>query len=835
MTTLFDLFDSKAHFKSNRTALSMRVGLREDVWSYTRTRRTIDGTASRLMNDHGFRRGDRVMIHAPNTPASVAALYGVMRAGLIAVPMDIDAAPDFLDKVGRSTQARAVLGVRQSPDLKDVPFIPIETLTAEVEDPETTRPDASQIAEIVFTSGTTGAAKGVVLTHGNLSADVTSILPIVPKNDVLSLLSMLPLSHMFEQTVGLAMPLLLGGSVHYSASRRSQAVQRALARHKITCMVVVPQMLELMYDRLERAANDRNRWPDWDAAISFGGNLPFWLRRRLFHSAIDGLGGHLSFFMVGGAPLPPKIARGWEAIGIRVMEGYGATECAPVIASNTITDRRPGSIGRALPGVDVRLSTEGEVQVRGGNVTSGYWKDDKSSAEAFTSDGWFRTGDLAQMDASGRLTLKGRLKDMIPLSSGMNVYPEDVENVLVENPGIDEVTVVGLPDDLGNIHVHAVLCSHLSDDELAASIQQANSKLADFQHIANFTRWSFGELPRTQLLKVKRSQVRDILMKVTAPPTKPSLSFDGDPLKTLVSNISKRPQCEFTDDSDLRLDLGLDSLSMVELASSIELDLGVSVDETDLGELATFGDLVELVGDPGNARDETPLPLWPLAPAAQTARKLLQFGLIFPLVRLFARPFRTLGVEKIQVAGKPCLLVANHASHFDTLSILRALPSDLRNRLAIAAADDYFFRTSLAAKTLGLCLNAFPFSRIGNIRTSLEHCGDLVDAGWSILIYPEGTRSPDGKLLPFKPGIGLLATGLKVPVVPLAVFGGSEILPKGKSFPRPAPASVTFGEPLVFPKDCSPSEITEALETSVATLMAMQNSAKTNAEKGIST
>ncbi|WP_068115897.1 AMP-binding protein [Tropicimonas marinistellae] len=823
MTSIFDLFDAEPHFGTDRLALSMRMGLREERWSYAEYRTGVNSIAEFLLKERGLSPGDRVLLRVPNSPRAALALHGIMRAGLVAVPIDTGSTAGFVDEVARLTDARLWIGGGPGTDRQDGATIALAELPTEGAGAPSGRPKADDLAEIVFTSGTTGAPKGVMLTHRNLAANVQAILSVVPSDEPLRLLSVLPLSHMFEQTVGLGMPLLLGGSVYYAAARNSVVIRRALKRHKITTMLLVPQMLELMMVGIEREARARGGWPGWDASVQFAGRLPLPVRRLIFRRVIGELGGHFSFFMCGGAHLPPELHKAWEAVGIRILQGYGATECSPVIASNTLLDRNPGSVGRALPGVDLRCDDAGEIQVRGGSVFKGYWQNTDATRDAFTEDGWFRTGDLAEVDGSGRITLRGRQKDMIALPTGMNVFPEDVEEALTAAGGsgdVGEVAVVGAADAQGNLHVHAVFCTELDDAALEIAVRKANSELADHQRITGYSRWHGNSLPRTALRKLKRKAIEEALATGAADDGTDAADRSADPLLHAVAAICKVPAASIRDDSDLRLDLGFDSLKLVELAGVIELEMGAAIDEGQLSEINKYSDLADAVGMPASAGQMPYPPVWPRSHFAGKIRRRFQAALVFPALRLAATRFTVAGLEVFETIEGPCLFIGNHNSHVDTLSILRALPGPRRTRTAVAAAADYFFGNKIAAMAGALALNLFPFSRGGNIRQSLEYCGDLVDENWSILVYPEGTRSPTGELLPFKPGVAFLATGLKVPIVPICVLGGFQILPKGQSFPKRHPVSVTFGAPIRVDADAPIETVTRMLEDRVRELVA---------------
>jgi long-chain acyl-CoA synthetase len=346
-----------------------------------------------------------------------------------------------------------------------------------------------------------------------------------------------------------------------------------------------------------------------------------------------------------------------------------------------------------------------------------------------------------------------------------------------------------------------------------------NSALASHQRITGYTLWA-EEFPKTALQKVKRKELKAALAGTAGPAGSAPVADPVGLAGRLLRNVIRTNPGEIGSETRLDADLGLDSLGRVELAAEIERATGRDVPEDAVTRLVTAGDLAALLAQPGAPATPMPFPLWPRSPAMAAVRRVLQPPVLFLPHRLFARPYRVTGTERIARVDGPVLFVANHASHADTLAILRALPARLRTRTAVAAAADYFFSSRVAALVAPAILCAFPFSREGRVRESLEACGRLADEGWSILIYPEGTRSPDGRLLPFKSGIGLLSTGLGLPVVPMAVTGGAALLPKGASWPRRAAVDVRFGSPVTLPPGMSPAEATALLRRLVEDLLA---------------
>lgn len=829
METLVDLLERSADEHGERPALTMRAGLREDVWSYRRLAAAADALAAHLVDELRIEPGARVVLLGPSSPQLAAAIFGVLRAGLVLVPLDPMAMPDTIERVLERTGAEVLIdGTGRAPtaprvlDLCALPFDSGRRCAAP-------GPVPTDPAEIVFTSGTTGRPKGVVLTHGNVVANVRSARAALQPTADYRLLSVLPLSHMFEQTAGLFLPLRVGASVHYPVSRQSAVILKTLRRHRITAMAVVPQVLELLLAGIEQEIDRRGARGRWTAAHRIASHVPVAARRLLFHAVHRQLGGHLALFVSGGAALDAGVAAAWERMGVTVLEGYGATECSPSIASNTSAARRAGSVGRPVPGVEVRIGAEGEVQVRGANVTPGYWRDDDATHAAFTGDGWYRTGDLGELDPDGFLHLRGRLGDMIVLASGLNVHPEDVEAELAREPAVSDCAVVGAGDARGAARVHAVVVPTQretapggdADQRVAQAVRSANRRLASHQRIAAFTVWE-GELPRTSMQKLRRREIAASLEsgRRTAPSApRPVPGADrATRLHAVLGDLTPSGRT-IEPGSDLVLDLGLDSLARVELAVRLERELGLSLEDGDLARALTVGDLERLVVEGQTGAPGQPFPDWALRSPVRATRLVLQRALLFPALALVCRPFHVEGREHLELLAGPALLIPNHCSHLDTPSILRALSGRLRSRVAVAAAADYFFRTRPLAIAMPLLLNAFPFSREGSVRSSLERCGDLVDGGWSVLVYPEGTRSTTGRLQPFRSGIGLLATDLHVAVVPIGIEGTHALLPKGRGRPRRGPVTVRIGVPLVLDRSLSPPEATTMLHEAVARLL----------------
>jgi long-chain acyl-CoA synthetase len=514
MQTLVDLLAQSANRHGAATAVTLH-GRAPWTWSYAelweQSRR-----AAAYLRGNGVAKGDRVLFWGTNRPEWVAAFFGAQLLGAVAVPLDLRSNEDLLSAIEAETEPRhIVLGSEQAAGLKGthVPSTELETLRERLVefapidvDRNLVGPD--DIAELVFTSGTTGHPKGVILTHRNIVANTKSGAIAIPPKPTNRVLSLLPLSHMFEQTTGLFMPLSGGSSITYVSSLRPDNIFNAMSATHTTNMGCVPQILELFRDGILREVRKQGRERPFQLLRRVAAWLPMALRRRLFRQVHQRMGGAFEFFVSGGAHLDPALARWWEALGFKVVQGYGMTEAAPVVACHTVEHRDPFSVGRPLSGVEVTVAEDGELLVRGENVTQGYWQNPQATAEAF-EDGWYKTGDLGAFDRAGCLHLRGRKKNMIVLANGMNVYPEDVEHVLTQDPRVKDAVVLGKTSGQ-DVTVHAVLLGTVTEDA-AAIIKAANARLQPYQQIRGHTLWPDETFPMTPTLKVKRAEVAEAI------------------------------------------------------------------------------------------------------------------------------------------------------------------------------------------------------------------------------------------------------------------------------------------------------------------------------------
>ena len=813
--TLIDFFHDLA--SSRGDFLVHDDGFRTRTFSYADVAGAARGFAARL-HAEGIRPADKVVFFSENRPEWIVAFWGCLLAGVVVVPIDYRSSPDFLGRVAAIVSARLVLIGQDVPAIADPAGAPVWRLqeltwTDGVPPPVTIA--RSDIAEIIFTSGATAEPKGVVITHANILANIVPVerevlkyrkwgRPFFP----LRFLNLLPLSHLFGQAMATFIPPMLPGVVVFMRGYNPAEIVSQIKSRRISVLVSVPKILEVLREYAGRLGGQVTpRQGAKNALVRIGQR---WWNYRRIHRA---LGLKFWAFVVGAAPLEGELEAFWGELGFAVIQGYGLTETAPIVTLNHPFGTRRGSVGKAIAGVEIRIAGDGEILVRGENVTQGYFGAAEETAHAF-QDGWFHTGDVGELAADGQLFIRGRKKEMIVTPEGLNVFPEDVERVINQIPGVRDSAVVGISSQSGgNERVHAVLVleSSTSADEV---VRLANGELGDAQKIRQAHVWPELELPRTEgTRKLKRAAIRDWVRSGSAPRVAVA---GGDRLNALVAKYAGRGDLAPTATLD---ELGLSSLERVELMVALEdtfqtrIDEGAYAGARNLADLRTLVDQAATAGTtagPGHPSEPVKFPAWNRSWAARTVRRASLPTWILPLGRLFAW-MRVEGRQHLASIDSPVVFAANHQSHLDLPMILAALPPRLRYRVAPAMAKEFFkahffpeqygrrawFTNSLNYYLAALFFNAFPLpQREAGARQTLRYIGDVLEDGFSVLIFPEGRRSDDGQIDRFRPGIGMIGSRLGVPVVPVRVEGLDRVLHHTWKMARPGRIRIAFGEPL---------------------------------------
>ena len=825
METLIDFFDR--YIRGRSEALVYDDGFRR--WSYThdQLRATAEACARRLA-DAGLHAGDRLLIWSDSRPEWVAAFWGCTLCGVAVIPVDASASPALVGRIITAAEPRGILlgdGVSREdvPSsvfvwyLREIRWIdasgtPASHAGAEARsDSGRGSVDPDTVAEIVFTSGTTGEPKGVVLTHRNILANIRPVerealayrrylWPFRP----IRFLSLLPLSHMFGQALAMFFPPLVNGATVFMTGYNPDHIVEQVRRHRITLVVTVPRVLDMLRGRIRQLA------PRCATPEPVERSLPARLWR--YRDAHRLFGWRFCGFVLGGAQLDLSLEEFWRRIGYAVVQGYGLTETAPIVAWNHPFKAKHGTVGRPLEGVEVRLADDGEILVKGPTVTRGYLNAPEETRSALEG-GWFHTGDIGAFDDSGHLVIRGRKKDVIATSEGLKVFPGDVERVLAGVPGVTEAAVVGRRVNHSE-QVHAVLVLQAHADP-AAVVRDANAKLERHQRIRDFSVWTRGGLPRTEpMRKLKRFEIRR-WVEDGEPSRGQQLPGPMDDVERLVLKYAKDRIIQ----ADTTLDeLGLTSLDRVELTMALEDQARVTLNEAAVGEARTVGDLRRLTqqaAETGAAPASFSFPSWNRWRVIQLVRNISQRAWILPLAGLFLR-LRVDGREHLDALVGPVVLASNHQSHFDTPVILKALPGRWRRAIAVAMAKEYFdahffpehhtVRARLTTRAIYYLVtfffNAFPLpQKEPGARRTLRYMGELVTEGFSILIFPEGHRTERGEIDVFQPGVGILGSKLRLPVVPIRLEGVERVLHHTWRWPRRGNVRVSIGAPLVLEGD----------------------------------
>jgi long-chain acyl-CoA synthetase len=812
MDNLLDFFDR--YVRGSAQALIYDDGLRR--WSYSGDQlRAASESFSQRLAEGGLQPGDRVLIWGANRPEWVAAFWGCVLRGLTVIPCDENAPARSIRRIVTFTQARGLIVDDELYGLLDerppftARFRDIDWLA--IARPQTSTrasvaPEA--IAEIVFTSGTTGDPKGVLITHRNILANIVPMETVAARYRAavvvvrpLRFLELLPLSHMFGQALAIFLPRLVGASTIFMRGHHPAEIARQIRRHHVTLAVMIPRSLEMMRSHLRQRASSCAEPPPQPTPL-----LQRWWRHRDAHRLF---GWKFLGFVIGGAALDRELEEYWRRLGFAVIQGYGLTETAPIVALNEPFKMVHGTVGKPLEGVEVKIAADGEVLVRGPAVTPGYVGGSPGAESAFEG-GWFHTGDIGSFDTSGSLRIHGRKKDEIVTAAGLHVFPEDVEQVLESIDGVVEAAVVG--EGAHRERVHAVLIARAGADP-AAIVRDANIRLASHQRIQGFSVWPWARLPRTQSLgKLRRHDVARWVAQGVAPPEPEPATTD--PVERFLARLAKGSLT-----GSMQLDaLGVGSLDRIELSMAIAERSGGDVTDAAIAACKTVDDLRRLAvtaASVPSAGEAGAFATWAAGWPATAIRNASQRTWILPLAGWFLRR-RVEGLQHLDGLKGPVIFAANHQSHLDTPAILLSLPARWRRRVAVTMAREFFdahfapaqygLTRRLVVGTLyrlaALFFHGIPLAQSGaGASGTLRYLGELVSGGWSIILYPEGHRTESGEIKPFQPGIAMMATRLTLPVVPVRLEGLDRVLHQHRHWPRRGDVRIAFGAPIMLEGD----------------------------------
>ncbi len=840
--TLLDIF-GRFEGLGEREAIRFSTDFRSSRYSY-RELLLSAGAYGEFLSSLDLVEGDRILLWSENCPEWIFAFWGAVSRGFQIVPIDPGSSAQFAARVSDQAGCKLNLVGERMPDLPGA--VPTRRLPRPSELPATMplrrRASPEDVAEIIFTSGATGTPKGILHRHRSLASNLSPFeaefrryrylaAPFQP----IRILCLLPLSHLFGQSMGLFLPPLLGGSVVLASSLVPGRVIEVVQRERVSVLVLVPRILEQLTSLLELDRDGKRFEPHFRHLLAV---IERWWHFRSIHRR---LGWKFWAIVSGGASLSTELEAAWAEIGILVVQGYGLTEAGPVISVNHPFRARRGSLGRILGGQELRLAENGEIQVRGSNVSLEYLEGGELHRAGSEQD-WLPTGDVGELDDQGNLYFKGRKKDVIVTAEGLNVHPEDVETALSAEPGVREAAAVGIDSGRGD-EVHAVLVLADRSVDPAEVVRSANRHLERSQRIQHWTVWEQAELPRTSsTFKLRRHAIREAIERGGPPSRPPSTAQTAS---ALLARLSARPAGELQEEERLDEDLGLSSLDRIELLQDLERVSGRRLDETEFAHLQSVGDVERwLEGSGARAVGRRPdpresvitqltMPRWATRLPARLLRSTTQRLVIQPLIRHFL-PLEVDGLERLARLGEtPVILAANHQSHLDAVALGAALPRQWRLRLAPAMQMERFaahfsprgrpLRLRLAAHTQYLlaCLlfNTYPLPQSGAaFRSVLRYTGSLIDRGYCPLVFPEGRRTEDGRIHTFRPGVALMARELGVSIVPVRIEGLFEVLPSTRHWPERRPVWIGFGTPLRPLSAESPEETARRLRERIVDL-----------------
>ena len=888
MPTFYDRFVECAERWPQNVAVEVQTAQGVESHTYAELRQMAESFAAWLV-ERGTQPGSRIAILADNHPRWLAGYLGIIAAGGTAVPLDTAYHADQITKLLRDSGAvllvcdqkhwqiadgavagseveivlthsglrpdgRAGAPVPTRANFDDIFASPAARFAPIPRSPE-------DVASLLYTSGTTADPKGVMLTHANLLAEADAVFAWAHIGPGDAILGVLPLFHVLSQMANLLLPLVSGARAVFLSTLNTTELLRALRERKITAFAVVPQFFYLIHERIFKEIQQRRFLLRFAFRLMtrinaftrrFGVNLG-----RLFFGKIHDLfGRQMRFLVTGGSRFDPQIGRDFYKLGIDVLQAYGLTETCGGAFVNSPGDNVIGSVGKALQGVEGKIidpqpsddgsPASGEILIRGPIVMKGYWNRRDATADVL-KDGWLYTGDLGYFDARGNLFITGRKKDVIILSNGKNVYPEEIEAHYLQSPFVKEICVMGMEGVAGTDKLYAVIVPNFevlrerkvvnAKEVIRFDVEGLSAKLASTKRISGYEIWP-DDLPRTTTRKLKRFEIAKRAKAGTGAgegevaAAKPLTEEEKSWLEQAGIQRALKIIREYSTTSletirpgdNLELDLGLDSMRRVELLVALEQELGGDVEESQLANIYTVRELVDAVrtsaapGPDKNVRPTRAFAGWSAvlredpteagALAITKPRPVLD-PIIFSVTTIFKLFWKTVsrldvqGLENLPKQG-PYLLCSNHQSLLDPVGLAASLPFWALKRMFAVGTSEIFGGGIMTqvAKLMRVVVvdpdaNLVPAMRAGAY--GLRH-------GMALILYPEGERSIDGTPKTFKKGAAILSLHLQVPIVPIAIDGFHDAWPRGKSFQKFAHLKIKIGQPLAPPPENEASE-----------------------------
>ncbi len=855
----------------DRVCLQIKKGLVWETWTYGQAEDLSLRIGAFLINE-GFKKGDFAGLCLENRPEWPIIYLGIMAAGMICVPLDPQLTEQEIENLINDCSAKIIFVSNAVFQAKNIDKLKtglnkIVILDLDIEKgrllgskqvkstsaegiawPEAFPEDA---ASLIYTSGTTAKPKGVILTHKNFCSNFQSIDKLKLFSDKDNFISVLPLHHAFPFMVMLITPLFSRARITYTSSLRSDELLDLMRETGVTVLVGVPQLFTLFYANI---SEKMKQTPFLLKVPLFWLVEIFWQIRRLSGINLNKLvlakihrpfGEALRFFACGGAKLNEEAARFLAKAGFTILEGYGLTETSPVVTFNPLKRQKIGSVGRVVPDVELKIDNPdargmGEVAIKGPNVMKGYYNRPDETLSVLR-DGWFYSGDLGYIDKDGYLYITGRKKEVIVLSSGKNIYPEEVESHYAKSPFIKEICVLGVgtveEERLAAVVVpDADYCRQAGEVDLNSVIkwelENLSEGLASYKRIKGYIITREG-LARTPLGKIKRYEVRnkylDELRGIKLKEVTEEIPATDEDLRLLSSGSGRKViealhkytklERQISTTDHIELDLGIDSLGRVELIIALEQALNIRIPNELMAKVFTVKELILGIEGlvPGGGIQREPVTqaksqtLWNellnedppqeiikkvnLAPNRMTILGMLLFAEFLHLLFKAIWSLKVSGTENIPKTGK-CILCVNHGRYLDAFIVEAAMPAGLRKGLFFVGFRAYFEQPLI--RNIIKYIRVIPIDPGMHFVEAMQASSYVLKNGKMVCIFPEGQRSIDGKIKVFKKGVGILAKELNIPLVPVLITGSYDSWPRTRPFPRPHPITITFGRPIEF-------------------------------------
>jgi long-chain acyl-CoA synthetase len=868
--------------ESHRDKPAMQViGVEGTEYTFGEMLDGIRSVAYRLERE-GIQFGERVALVGENHPRWAIAYFGILYRGAVCVPVDphgeiqtisnffenSDAKMAFIgedfinhfhlveENLGRKIPA-VVLQDIESPNgfqkFSDWASTPRPTDF----DSQTPPAKPEDIAVLIYTSGTTGTPKGVPLTHGNIYYETQGCQEVMKISETEVVLSVLPLFHVFAQVINLWVIASIGASVCYVKELAPAELTRSFETKKITMLTGVPRLWYLFHKKIFDGVAAQSFVVRW----LFGKLLKFNffmrktfnvnLGRKLFKKVHDGFGGNLAITISAGSRFDEKIAEDYYALGYTMIQGYGLTETCGAVASTRFENSSVGSVGTAVNYAEIKLGElndegAGEVLIRGKMVFSGYYKNPEATKDAFTEDGWFKSGDLGKIDANGDLFIVGRSKDVIVLPNGKNIHPEDLEVHYSKTPYVEEICILGVKDETSNLAGAEKLIAiavpdfaYLKQNNVANSremirheLDTLGRSLPEYQRVRDYVVRS-EPLPRTATRKIKRfellKEIAENGFDTKGSPDKKQWNYTAEDEALLASSVGQalvkaikqnvKDVEKIHPQMSLEIDLGLDSLSRAEVFAFLEQAFNIEFDTDKAANALTVGEVIKITQEQTGSADAEIVSQdfnWgDIVRNAEADRNLPEIQIIlnkpafydwivyagFKFFKLLFKIFLRLevsGVEELKRIKRPFLICPNHQSFFDPFVVTCNFDYDtLKNSFAVGATE--FFKSSFM-KSIARLLNTIPIDPDTQLTKAMKAGAVGLKYGKILNIFPEGERAFDGDLHQFKKGAAILATELDMPIVPVALDGLYKVWARDSGKINLAKVKLRFGKPF-YPKD----------------------------------